>query len=189
MQPNISKHVFWSYNYKFNKQKDFPDPRIVIARQIGWKKNSTDFAEYTIPEPENYNRAIFMPTPTECPIVEDQVVYYDEHKQGWITVMYVPVEQIVEVDRWITTTYPSAQWRHTKPPRVKLQRGMLWTRDNKSNNTLTDNERLYTMGYFDDLKVKYFNDDTTYVDSLLGESRDSLKNFVPEEQSDEVEDF
>ena len=184
MQPNTSKHVFWSYNYKFNKQKDFADPRIVIARQIGWKKNSTDFAEYSIPEPENYNRAIFMPTPTECPIVEDQVIYYDELKQGWITVMYVPVEQIVEVDRWIKTTYPLAQWRHLKPPKIKQQRNLLWTRGNISDRNMTDNERLYTMGYYEDLKVKYFNDDTTYVDSLLGSARAILSDPIPEELDD-----
>ena len=49
---------------------------------------------------------------------------------------------------------------------------------------MTDNERLYTMGYYEDLKVKYFNDDTTYVDSLLGSARAILSDPIPEELDD-----
>ena len=57
---------------------------------------------------------------------------------------------------------------------------MLWTRHNISDTNMTDNERLYTMGYFETLKVKYFNDDTNYVDSLLGQARAILKDPWPE---------
>jgi hypothetical protein len=188
MQATSPRHVYWSYSYGFKQTKDFADPRVAVARQIAWAKTTSDVTDYSTPEPDNYNRAIFMSKPWECPLIEDQVVYYDSTRQGWITVMHVPEEQSVEVDQWIYTQPTLAVWRHLKPPRVKQQRKYLYTRDNKSASTLTDNERLYTMGYYDNLKTKYFSDDATYVDSLLGESRDLLKNFVPEEQSDTDDD-
>jgi hypothetical protein len=72
--------------------------------------------------------------------------------------------------------------------KIKPQRGLLWARHNIRNDNQTDNERLFTMGYFDEFKVKYFNDDATYVDSLLGEARASLKVLQPEvEEQDEFE--
>jgi hypothetical protein len=189
MQLNTPRHVYWTYSYGFNGKKDFIDPRIPIARHIGWKKSTSEFADYPTPEPDNYNRAVFTTKLWECPLVEDQVVYYDQNKQGWMIVLYVPQEDIVEVDRWIYHLPTIAVWRHLKPPKIKPQRSLLWTRGNISDTNQTDNERLYTMGYFDELKVKYFSDDAAYVDSLLGEARAILKDPWPEAEETEVDDF
>jgi len=186
---NNTRFVYWTYSYEFKGKKDFIDPRIAIARHIGWKKSTCDVTDYPTPEPDNYNRAIFTRKLWECPLVEDQVVYYDQNKQGWMTVLYVPQEDIIAVDRWIQNLPTIAVWRHLKPPKIKQQRGMLWVRDNISDNNMTDNERLYTMGYFDELKVKYFSDDTEYVDSLLGTARAILKDPWPEAEEIEVDDF
>ena len=181
------RFMYWSYGPEYRGIQDLPDPRIQLARQIGWRKFHSHETEYPTPEPDNYNRAVFAHIPIDCSILEDQVFY--KHRLGWMSLFYVPPEQIVQVDSWIRQCRPMAVWCHLKPPKIKPQRGMLWTRDNISDTNMTDNERLYTMGYFEELKVKYFNDDATYVDSLLGSARAILKNPIPEELDDEVEDY
>jgi len=181
---NTPKHMYWTYGPEYALDCELNDPRLALARQIGWKKSLYAETEYTIPEPDNYNRAVFASTPIDCTIVEDQVIFKDKVGQGWITLLYVPDEQITAVDTWIEQCRPRAHWRHFKAPKIKPQRGMLWVRGNIRDDNQTDNERLYTMGYFEEFKVKYFSDDTEYVDSLLGEVRASLKNPQPE-----VEDY
>jgi len=174
----------WNYTKNFKPQRDLIDPRIVIARHIGWYRGTAQDTENSVPEPDNYNRAIFANKPWDCNFIEDQVFYYDKLRLNWFSVYYVPEEQIEEFNAWIEIIEPNAFWQHFNASKIRPQRSLLWCRENKSRRTLTDNERLHTMGYYEELKVKYFNDDTAYVDSLLGESRDSLKNFVPQEQSD-----
>ena len=178
------KHMYWTYGPEFAKRHYLTDPRVALARHIGWKKFHYDITEYRTPEPDNYNRAILSRHPQDCKIVKDQVFYSDKDYKGWITLLYVPDEQITAVDAWIEQCQPWAHWVHLRSPRPKQRRGMLWTRGNLNENNQTDNERLYTMGYFDTFKVKYFSDDPEYVDSLLGEARASLKNLQPE-----VEDY
>lgn len=182
------RHVYWTYGPEFHGS-ELVDPRIAVAKQIAWKKSSTDYTEYSTPEPDNYNRAVVANMPIECSIIEDQVVYYDQQRKHWITLMYVPEEQITEVDSWIHQCKPRAIWQHNKPPKVKPLKSLLWTRNNISDRNMTDNERLYTMGYFEELKVKYFSDDTEYVDSLLGEARAILKDPWPEAEEIEVDDL
>lgn len=184
MSNHHTRLISWTYGPEYQGTRDLPDPRIAIARHTAWYKSSTEYTDYPTPEPDNYNRAVIANVPIDCTIIEDQVFYYDKTHKHWITVMYVPEELDVEVDSWIKQCKPKAVWYHAKPPKIKQRKNLLWTRDNKSSSTLTDNERLYTMGYYEDLKVKYFSDDIEYIDSLLGESRDLLKNFVPEEHSD-----
>ena len=177
---NAPKHMYWTYGPEYALGCELQDPRLALAKWLGWKKLHTPETEYRTPEPDNYNRAIFAGTPIDCTIVKDQVIFYDKVNQGWITLLYVPEHQIIEVDSWIEQCRPQAHWNHFKAPRIKPRRGMLWCRNNTSEDKQTDNERLYTMGYFDNLKIKYFSDDTEYVDSLLGEARATLKNPQPE---------
>jgi hypothetical protein len=183
--PNAhSKFMYWTYSPTFKNKHNFIDPRIIIARHIGWLKNNIEVTDFSTPEPDNYNRAVFTTTPQECLLIEDQIIYYDNQNNGWITLMYVPPEQIEDVDDWICSCNKLAVWCHLKPPRIKQQRSLLWARHNISDTNQTDNERLYTMGYYENLKVKYFSDNTEYVDSLLGEARAILKNYVPEEHDE-----
>ena len=174
----------WNYTKNFKPKRDLIDPRIIIARHIGWHRGTAQDTEHSVPEPDNYNRCIFANKPLDCEFIEDQVFYLDKIRNNWFSVYYVPEEQIEEFNAWVEIIEPNAFWQHLNAPKVRPQRSLLWCRENKSQGTLTDNERLHTMGYYEELKVKYFNDDTEYVDSLLGQSRDFLKNFVPEEQSD-----
>jgi hypothetical protein len=182
------KFMFWTYAPEYSSTAELPDPRLAVARYTGWKKLHTPETDYCTPEPDNYNRAILSHSPVDCTIVEDQVIYYITASKLWITLMYVPEELAVQVDTWMAQCKPLAYWQHNKPPKIKQQRGLLWARGNMRDDTQTDNERLFTMGYFDEFKVKYFNDDATYVDSLLGEARASLKVLQPEvEEHDEFE--
>jgi len=184
-----SKFMFWSFSPEYQGRRDFIDPRVVLARYLGWKKTFAEYTDYSTPEPDNYNRAVFQSQPTECALIEDQVIFYDSLRQGWITLMYIPREQLTEVNTWITQLNPQADWRYYKAPQPKPNRHLLWTRHNFRKDEQTENERLYTMGYYENLKSKYFSDDAEYVDSLLGTARAVLENFVPEEQNDEVDDF
>lgn len=179
-----NKYVFWTYHNEYPGTRNFIDPRLPIARLTGWKKATGDFTECPTPEPDNYNRAIVTNKPLECLLIEDQVIYFDQYHKHWITLMYVPEEQINDVDLWIKCCNKSAVWCHLKPPAVKKQRALLWTRDNMNSTNMTENERLYTLGYYKNLKIKYFNDDTTYVDSLLGSARAVLDDPIPEELDD-----
>jgi len=181
-----AKFMYWSYGPEYQGARDLPDPRLTLARHIGWKKVHSEDTEYPTPEPDNYNRAVYSSTPVDCSIIEDQVIY--KYKDAWITLLYVPSEDTAQVDSWIFQCKPKAVWCHLKAPKIKQQRQMLWTRHNISDTNQTDNERLYTMGYFEALKVKYFNDDTEYVDSLLGTARAILNDPIPEEL-DEVDDY
>lgn len=183
------RHVIWTYGPEYQGLPDLPDPRIAIARHIAWHKSSTEYTEYPTPEPDNYNRAVVASVPIDCEIIEDQVFYYDTKRKHWITVMYVPEELCVAVDSWIKQCKPRAVWCHHKPPHIKPRKSLLWTRGNISDRNMTDNERLYTLGYFEKLKVKYFSDDTEYVDSLLGEARAILNDPWPEAEDDKVEDL
>ena len=169
----------WNYPKYYRGRKDYVDPRLAIARQIAWRKYGGEYTEYPTPEPDNYNRAVVGNKPMDCKLVEDQVIYYDKIRESWITVMYVPDDKIEEVDLWLQQ-FP-VYWHHLKAPKIRQLKPMLWTRPKISDDNMTDNERLYTLGYYEDLKIKYFSDDTEYVDSLLGEARAILKNPVPEE--------
>ena len=118
----MAKHqpMFWSYLGQKPK-RDYIDPRIPIARQIGWQKFAGE-TPYTIPEPDNYNRAVVSDKPVECVFVEDQVIYKDTSRGLWITVLLVPEEQHDDYDSWLAKLKPQAYWQHTKPPKLKKQR-------------------------------------------------------------------
>lgn len=119
----MAKHqpMFWSYLGQKPK-RDYVDPRIAIARQIAWQKLPGE-TSYTVPEPDNYNRAVITDKPVECLSIEDQVIY--KSFNGWITVLYVPEEQHDVYDSWLAELKPKAYWQHTKPPKLKKQRSIL----------------------------------------------------------------
>jgi len=115
-------HIYWTYTGSKPK-REYTDPRIPIARQIGWQKVTGETA-YTIPEPDNYNRAVVTDKPVECVAIEDQVIYQDLNRNHWVTVLLVPEEQQAEYDSWLMRIKPLAHWQHTKPPRVRKQRSL-----------------------------------------------------------------
>lgn len=181
---SVNNIRYWKYTKAFELKRDLVDPRIAIARHINWYRGKGMDTANVVPEPDNYNRAVFNSLPCECSFIKDQVFYYDKNRNAWFSVYYVPEPQIEEFNIWIKQITPGAYWQHNTTPKPRVKRTLLWNRGNVSERFLTENERLHTMGYYENLKIKYFSDDMAYIDSLLGESRDLLKNFVPEEQSD-----
>lgn len=99
--------------------KAFIDPRLPIARHTGWVRPTGTVTEYATPEPDNYNRAIFAPEPVDCAFVENQVIYYDEKRQGWFTVLLVEPEQMAEYEAWAAKQNWYARWQHDEVAAVR----------------------------------------------------------------------
>jgi len=116
-----NRYIFWTYNMP-KPRRDYNDPRLPVARHIGWQKLFGAETMYCTPEPDNYNKAIVTKTPTECVFIEDQVIYKDINKGVWITLMYVPEEQLAEYDAWMIRLQPQAHWQHLNPPKVRYRK-------------------------------------------------------------------
>ena len=117
-----TKPMYWTYSPAFEGKQNFADPRIAIAKHLGWQKYSNACTEYATPEPDNYNRAIWSLLPVDCRITEDQVVYRDVARDAWITVMLIQQEDIETYENWKTIHDPLAFWQHNSPPPVKTRR-------------------------------------------------------------------
>ena len=91
----MSKQI-WS----LGRAENIPDPRVVIARHIGWSKPLGVDTTYCLPEPDNYNYAGLQNKPMNCPFIEDQVFYMDTRTKKWWSVYYVPEKQINDFLIW-----------------------------------------------------------------------------------------
>jgi hypothetical protein len=118
------KYISWTYTGQRPTRK-YHDPRLPIARQIGWTKLFGTETSFTLPEPDNYNRAVITLKPVECPFIEDQVIYKDFNKNAWATVLYVPEQQQAEFELWLSRTDIQAHWRHTNAPEFRRPRSIL----------------------------------------------------------------
>lgn len=116
-----NKLILWTYNSQRPK-RDYIDPRLPLARHIGWTKLFGASTIFSVPEPDNYNRAIITKKPVECVFVEDQVIYKDINKNHWITLMYIPDEQLGEYDAWMIRLKPEAYWQHTMAPKIRYRK-------------------------------------------------------------------
>ena len=116
-----NKYIYWTYNTE-RPRREYNDPRVPVAKHIGWQKLFGTQTMYCVPEPDNYNRAIMSATPIECVFVEDQVIYKDLSKNLWCTLMYVPEEQIGEYEAWMNRLQPMAYWQHTNAPRIRYRK-------------------------------------------------------------------
>jgi hypothetical protein len=116
-----NKYIYWTYNTE-RPRREYNDPRVPVAKHIGWQKLFGSETMYCVPEPDNYNRAIMSTTPIECVFVEDQVIYKDLSKNMWCTLMYVPEDQIGEYEAWMNRLQPVAYWQHTNAPRIRYRK-------------------------------------------------------------------
>ena len=156
---------------------ELPDPRVAIARHIGWTKSASLLTEYSTPEPNNYNRSVCDIRSRPCNFIEDQVYYFDATRRLWFTVYYVPPELFAEFDTWMTSLPVQARWRPSLSNKLRPQRRLLWAKGSSGPGTLTDNERLFTLGYYDELRSRHFTLDDSYLNSALGKPRRLLENF------------
>lgn len=151
------------------------DPRIVIAKHIGWEKKTNKFTEWHTPEPDNYNRAVLAPTIIECGFIRDHVFHYDSAYKLWWTIYYVPPDARPHFDNWLLEQAWHIRWYFDHAVQVRERRKLL-TPDNIRSD-VTDNERLFTMGYYANLHSKYFSEGTDdWLLSRMGTIRDCVLN-------------
>lgn len=172
MKPAV-KAYNWIYNRDYNGPKNFVDPRMAIAWHIDWKRPlSREWTENPTPEPDNYNWAMASITPHECPIVKYQVIYRDYYRKIWLTVMLVETRmKIVDIKKWMRNRDSVAYWQHLNAPMVRQPRPLLWNRQRATELTIEEN--LYTRGYYENFRSKYFCDGThaEFFNTRVGEAR------------------
>ena len=150
------------------------DPRFPIARHIGWTRSNLPETEFTIPEPDAYNRAVLAERPLECNFIKNSIFYRDETTTNWWTVYLVPKEQELEFEVWIREQPYKIFWWHPKPAAIRRRKSMLCQRKNLAE--LTAEERLYTMGYYAKLSQQHFSDNDNILLERLGPVRDIVLN-------------
>jgi hypothetical protein len=116
--------IYWRFARSYEGRTDFLDPRLAIAKQIGWRKGINSSTEFSVPEPDNFNRAIVCAKWIECEFLEDQVMFYDRVRKSYISCYYVPLKQIKQFDAWVKTLAPIGVWYHTNPPKIKERKSI-----------------------------------------------------------------
>lgn len=148
------------------------DPRLELAWQMGWTPNTNKQTPtaWRIPEPIHYNYAVRGPRAIDCPFIRNQIFY---KKDGlWWSLYFVQPEQAGIFEPWIQSQDIDIYWFNSKMPRISEHQRLLW---NTPCAELNDHERLFQMGYYADLRSKYFTDanDTILLD-LLGPIRNRV---------------
>lgn len=164
---------FWSLSITKHPERD---PRVAIARHIGWIANTNTKAptEWKLPEPVNYNHAVKAKKPIDCPLVKD-AVYYKNTDGHWWSIYYVTADRQEEFKQWLDTVPIDVYWYHNRPSQLRPVRGMLYARKNQD---LTENERLYSMGYYSHLSNKYFSLNDTMLLERLGPVRTDVLDGI-----------
>jgi hypothetical protein len=170
--------INWTYSKGYDGNENLLDPRSLIARQISWQRPSGNITDFTVPEPENYNRAVYTPQPVEFDWIKYQVIYKYMNRNAWITACYLTAEECVKFDAWAQAN-DITYWRHHKARPFRESRPLLYRGATKAEISL--DERLLTMGYYENFVVKYFSDNAQLVHSRLGTPRECLPDLLNDE--------
>jgi hypothetical protein len=155
--------------WTLGKAANIPDPRLVIARHIGWSRPLSTETTYTTPEPDNYNYAGSHQRPIDCEFIKDQVFYFDNRSQRWWSVYYVQDEQVTDFLTWAEQQNFEFCWRsYHRTNKLRNRRRILHFRLNSPEQT--DNERLFNMGYYDQLQTEFNLD----ISERLGPPRKNM---------------
>lgn len=152
--------------------KNYPDPRVAIAQHLCWNRTTLSEAEtnWSFPEPDNYNRAILSQRAIENKLVKYSVFYRQITTGLWWSIYYVPKEEIDRFDAWAYQQDWLMLWTTKEASKPKKRKTLLWA---AKNAELTDNERLFCMGYYAKFKDKYLTDaDDKMLLDRLGPIRD-----------------
>lgn len=159
--------------------KSQTDPRIAVAKHIGWEKKQNKYTDWSTPEPDNYNRGILSAKPCTCDWLKDQVVYYDRTYKKWWTLYYVPPQDRPQFDNWLLEQPWEIRWYYEHASAVR-ERKQLLTPDNIRAD-INLNERLFTLGYYATLHSKYFSEGTDdWLLSRMGTIRDCVLDGLGE---------
>jgi hypothetical protein len=144
------------------------DPRLALAKHIGWNRPVGNETEYSLPEPDDFNYAVYDDKPHDCMLIENQVFYKDKKSLGWWTLYYVPEELLQDFFTWANPIDFKICWIPQRPSKMRRRRPLLHTRMCAPEQT--PYERLYTMGYYDELQNEFDID----ITETLGKPRDNM---------------
>ena len=179
----MNTRTFWQYSPEFTGSYQLLDPRLPIARHIGWEKYTGPDTAWTVPEPDNYNAAAVFKQARCCDLAQDQVIYKNIHLDLWFTVVLIPEAQIPDFNRWIILNQPLAWWKYRRAAPVRPRKTILQQRgQGDGRKELSLNERLYTMNYFEKLGIKYALTDDI-IASRVGLPRGDLTSLIQDESS------
>ena len=134
------------------------DPRLAISKQMAWANPNNPVTPYNGIEPDNYNYAIFDLRPHDLDFVELQCWHKIDTTirrkpvKGWFSVFYTDNKQAF--NEAIIKIQPQAYWHHTKPHPIRNRKTLLQREVRLNGPSLTTEERLWQMGYFNFSKNK-----------------------------------
>jgi len=181
---------YWQYVDNFCPA--LPDPRLPISQQMQWVNPNSTITPWTGVEPDNYNYAIFDTRPHDLDFIQDQCFYKIDmtHRrkriQGWMSV-YV-TEEHEKFNQVAPQLKPIAYWRSktAKPYRTRRTIMQRELRANTAAGSITTEERLWQMGFFDVYKHKYL-DDESYL-KVVGVPRGIAQDLLYEHGDYKVDD-
>ena len=100
----------------------FADPRIAVARHIGWSKPMGIETDYSLPEPDHYNYGGQSTKPVECPLLHSQVFYQDRTSKAWWSLYYVPEHLNDEFLAWGNEIEFQRCWTPNRLTRMRHRR-------------------------------------------------------------------
>lgn len=170
----MSKHQFiWQYR-GLGVFKKPPDPRVALGQYLKWQRSPTNDTEYSVPEPDNYNFGIRYKNIADCTFLPDQVFYFDIVSNQWWTLYYVTDQHRAKFTEWFNLQDYTVKWHHPKAQPARQRKPLLQP---KKNGEMTENERLYTMGYYAKFHSKYFSEDDTMLLERMGSARAELNDL------------
>jgi len=150
----------WRLAENFEPNMPFVDPRLAIVKQTGWvvhmKYGKT---MHSLPEPDNYNFAIFTLNPHDIKEVKYQCWYRDRIRGGWFNLYVIQcVEEANAIHKWLQNNSWLAYWEWDQSPKLRTKMPKI-ENDNKRmyravKNEFTFDELLYNQGYYDKLLEK-----------------------------------
>lgn len=173
------------------------DPRVNISQHMAWILPS-GVSNYRGAEPDNYNFAVFDQQPRELKFIKEQCWYKvnQTHRRiritGWMSVYVADCTEAATLfNREILKIQPQAVWRFPRAKPMRIKRTLI-DRENifrpKSDTNFTTEERLWQMGYYENLQNKYFNGDERFI-KVVGTPRGCVLNYQQEVDNEKVEDF
>lgn len=158
----MSKHQknAWKFSEGYEPNTQFIDPRLAVVKHTGWQAQTKNGkTSNSLPEPDNYNFAIFTAQPHDILDVKYQCWYRDRKRGGWFNLYVIQnVEQANAIHKWLQNNTWMAYWEWAVSPKIRTKMPKIES-DNKRmfrrvKTEYTFDEVLYVQGYYDKLLEK-----------------------------------
>lgn len=99
-----------------------PDPRLPLSRHIDWINPGQSDTPWSFPEPDNINHAVISDRYHFIPFLKNQIWYKDVYLNAWVSLYYVPLDQLLIYEDYIQELPAWATWcsRREQKPRRQL---------------------------------------------------------------------